>query len=206
MIGGYGQDDRVCAYTLAESFFNRNKYKKTLIVCFFDKEEIGSDGDTGAKSKILEFLLEILLYKSREKSSVLSVLYNSKGISSDVSACDDPNYKDLFDKYNKPLLGFGPVISKYTGSRGKYGSNDASAEYVSEIINLFKKNNIIFQFGELGKVDQGGGGTIASFLSQLGLEIIDIGPGLLGMHSTFEIVSKADVYMNYLAYKIFLEN
>ncbi|AMP19912.1 hypothetical protein AZF37_00810 [endosymbiont 'TC1' of Trimyema compressum] len=141
---------------------------------FFDKEEIGSSGDTGAKSRVLEYLVTLLIEKIGEKVAPLEVLYNSKALSSDVSACDDPSYPGAFDNYNKATIGNGVVISKYTGSGGKYDANDASAEYVAEIMSILDKHNVIYQFGELGKVDEGGGGTIAQYLSELGMEIIYI--------------------------------
>ena len=206
MVGAYGQDDRVCSYTLMESLFESKSLKKSVLACFFDKEEIGSSGDTGAKSRVLEYLVTLLIEKIGEKVAPLEVLYNSKALSSDVSACDDPSYPGAFDNYNKATIGNGVVISKYTGSGGKYDANDASAEYVAEIMSILEKHNVIYQFGELGKVDEGGGGTIAQYLSELGMEIIDIGTGLLSMHSPFEIASKGDIYMTYLAQKGFIES
>ena len=206
MIGAYGQDDRVCSYTLMESLFNATAINQSVLACFFDKEEIGSSGDTGAKSRVLEYLVTLLIEKTGEKVGPLDVLYHSKALSSDVSACDDPSYPGAFDNYNKATLGNGVVISKYTGSGGKYDANDASAEYVAEIMSILDENKVVYQFGELGKVDEGGGGTIAQYLSELGMEIIDIGTGLLSMHSPFEIASKGDIYMTYLAQKGFIES
>lgn len=206
LVGGYGQDDRVCAYTLKESFFGTKQFNQSAIACFFDKEEIGSSGDTGAKSRVLEYLVTLLIEKREEKVSPLEVIYKSKALSADVSACDDPSYPGLFDPHNKATVGNGVVLNKYTGSGGKYDANDASAEYVAEIIAILDKNNVVYQFSELGKIDEGGGGTIAQYLSELGMEIIDIGTGLLSMHSPFEIASKGDIYMTYLALKAFFEN
>ena len=206
MIGAYGQDDRICAYSLMKSFFDCEVKGSNMLACFFDKEEIGSNGDTGAQSRVLEYLLELLLEKTGMKASPLEVFFNSKGLSADVSAVDDPSYEGVFDKYNRGRLGYGPIISKYSGSRGKYDANDASAEYLSYVMGVLDKNKVMYQFGELGKVDLGGGGTIASYLSQLGMEIVDMGTGLLSMHSPFEVASKADLYMTYMAYSAFLEN
>lgn len=206
MIGAYGQDDRICAYSLMESFFDGDFSGRNVLACFFDKEEIGSNGDTGAQSRVLEYLMELLISKSGMKATSLEVFFNSKGLSADVSAVDDPSYEGVFDKYNRGRLGLGPIISKYSGSRGKYEANDASAEYLSYVMGVLDKSKVMYQFGELGKVDLGGGGTIASYLSQLGMEIVDMGTGLLSMHSPFEVASKADLYMTYLGYRAFLEN
>jgi aspartyl aminopeptidase len=206
MIGAYGQDDRICAYSLMKSFFEGDFSSSNVLACFFDKEEIGSNGDTGAQSRVLEYLMEMLLEKTGMKGSSLEVFFNSKGLSADVSAVDDPSYEGVFDKYNRGRLGFGPIISKYSGSRGKYDANDTSAEFLSYVMGVLDKSKVMYQFGELGKVDLGGGGTIASYLSQLGMEIVDMGTGLLSMHSPFEVASKADLYMTYLGYRAFLEN
>lgn len=206
MIGAYGQDDRICAYSLMKSFFEGEFSGSNVLACFFDKEEIGSNGDTGAQSRVLEYLMELLLEKIGMKGTSLEVFFNSKGLSADVSAVDDPSYEGVFDKYNRGRLGYGPIISKYSGSRGKYDANDASAEYLSYVMGVLDKSKVMYQFGELGKVDLGGGGTIASYLSQLGMEIVDMGTGLLSMHSPFEVASKADLYMTYLGYRGFLEN
>ncbi len=206
LVGAYGQDDRICAYSLMKSFFEGEFSGSNVLACFFDKEEIGSNGDTGAQSRVLEYLLEMLLGKTGMKGTSLEVFFNSKGLSADVSAVDDPSFEGVFDKYNRGRLGLGPIISKYSGSRGKYDANDASAEYLSYVMGVLDKSKVMYQFGELGKVDLGGGGTIASYLSQLGMEIVDMGTGLLSMHSPFEVASKADLYMTYLGYKAFLEN
>lgn len=205
MIGAYGQDDRICTYALFKALVDGSGSGKTILAGFFDKEEIGSNGDTGAQSRIIEYLLELILEKSGETTTPLNVLYHSSAISADVSACDDPNHKGLFDTYNRPMLGKGVVLSKYTGSGGKYEANDASAEVMSKVMEVLDKKEVVYQAGELGKVDQGGGGTLACYLSQLGMEVLDMGPGLLSMHSPFEIASKGDLFMTYLAYKAFFE-
>ena len=205
LIGAYGQDDRICAYCALEAFLAADAGADNLLMAFFDKEEIGSNGDTGAQSRVLEYLLDLLAEKRGEQVSPLRVLYNSKGISADVNGVDDPSFDGIFDKLNRGQLGFGPVVSKYTGSRGKYDSSDASAEYLASLLEVFDQDRIVYQFGELGKVDLGGGGTIASYLAQLGMEIVDVGTGLLSMHSPFELASKGDLYMTYRLYVSFLK-
>lgn len=206
MIGAYGQDDRICSYALMKGIFDSKNNRNNMLACFFDKEEIGSNGDTGAQSRVLEYLMELLIDKTGMKASPLEVFFNSKGISADVSAVDDPSYEGIFDKYNRGRLGYGPILSKYSGHRGKYDANDASAEYLAYVMGVLDKSKVLYQFGELGKVDLGGGGTIASYLSQLGMEVVDMGTGLLSMHAPLEVASKADLYMTYMAYKAFLEN
>lgn len=208
MIGGYGQDDRICAYALKEAFFEcEEEEQKNILVAFFDKEEIGSNGDTGAQSRVLEYLTELLLRLRRERNetTALEVFFASKAISADVNACDDPSFDGVFDKYNRGQISYGPVLSKYSGSRGKYDANDASAELLSYVTGVLDEAGVIYQFGELGKVDLGGGGTIGVYLSQLGFETVDMGTGLLSMHSPYEVASKGDLFMTYLAYKAFME-
>lgn len=205
LIGAYGQDDRICSYCALRSFMDLENSSDNVLIAFFDKEEIGSNGDTGAQSRVLEYVLDLVSDSIGEDISPLRVLFKSKAISADVSAVDDPTYDGIFDKYNRGQLGFGPIVSKYTGSRGKYDASDASAEYLSEVLSIFDRDNIIYQFGELGKVDLGGGGTIASYLAQLGMEIVDIGTGLLSMHAPFELASKADLFMTYRLYSSFLK-
>ncbi|MDD2371124.1 MAG: aminopeptidase [Firmicutes bacterium] len=206
MIGGYGQDDRICSYAIMKGFFDCENKDSNLLACFFDKEEIGSNGDTGAQSRVLEYLLEMLIAKTGMSASPLGVFFKSRGLSADVSAVDDSSFDGVFDKYNRGRMGYGPIVSKYSGSRGKYDANDASAELLAYVMNVLDENKVMYQFGELGKVDLGGGGTIASYLSQLGMEVVDLGTGLLSMHSPFEVASKADLYMTYMAYRAFLEN
>lgn len=208
MVGGYGQDDRVCAYTSFRAVMNLEVPKKTCLVLFVDKEEVGSMGNTGMQSRLLENVLAELLELTEEGSSELKLrraLANSKVLSADVTAAIDPNYEGTHDKRNAPRLGNGVAIAKYTGSRGKYGTSEASAEFVAEVRDVFNEEGIIWQSGELGKVDLGGGGTIAQFLANYGAEVLDCGVPLLSMHSPFEIASKADVYMTYKAYKCFYD-
>lgn len=162
MVGGYGQDDRICAFSVMKGFFDCGNRSNNMLACFFDKEEIGSNGDTGAQSRVLEYLVDLLVSKLGMEVSALSVLFNSKGLSADVSAVDDPSYEGVFDKYNRGRLGFGPIIGKYSGSRGKYDANDTSAEFLAYVMGVLDRGEVMYQFGELGRVDLGGGGTIAS--------------------------------------------
>ncbi|MBF0398766.1 MAG: aminopeptidase [Desulfobacterales bacterium] len=206
MIGGYGQDDRICAFTLLDSILSVEKPKKTAVAIFVDKEEIGSEGNTGAKSRFMEdFIANLFMHAGIQVSENIlrKTLMNSLAISADVNGALDPDYQEVHDKKNAAKLGYGVCITKYTGSGGKSGASDASAEYMGKIRKIFNDNNIIWQAAGLGKVDQGGGGTIAKFLAEYGMEVVDIGPSLLSMHSPFEISSKADLYMTAKAYKAF---
>jgi len=197
LVGGYGQDDSACAFTLLEAVLTIKNPSHTCIALFFDKEEIGSEGVTGAKSSFLEYVL-------RELGTDPAICcHNSEAISADVHSAITPNYKDLFEVKNSAALGNGVVIAKFGGAGGKYSSSDASAEYVAVIRTMLNNANIPWQTGELGKVGVGGGGTIAKYLEQRGIDTIDLGPPVLSMHSPFEIVSKADIYSTYLAYKEF---
>lgn len=206
MIGAYGQDDRVCAYTSMQAVLETQNPPKTAICILVDKEEIGSMGNTGMESAFLENTIAKLCRLTSENYSdiiVRDALFHSKFLSADVTAAFDPTYEDVNDKRNATYLGKGVAVMKYGGSRGKAGSNDANAEFVAEITNLLNKNNVSWQSGELGYVDLGGGGTIAMFLAKYGMDVIDIGPGFLSMHAPFEVSSKIDVYMAYKAYKTF---
>ncbi len=206
MIGAYGQDDRVCAYTSLEAFLDSESPEKTAIALFFDKEEIGSEGSSGAKSNFLEDFMSDLLFISGEKTdnrSLRKAMIHSSCISADVNAAMDPDFKEVHEALNAAKLGFGICVTKFTGVGGKSGSSDAGSEFVGKIRQIFNQNNIVWQTGELGKIDQGGGGTVAKFLAKYGMNVLDCGPALLSMHSPFEISSKADVYMTYLAYKAF---
>ncbi|MDY6856817.1 MAG: aminopeptidase [Thermodesulfobacteriota bacterium] len=207
LIGSYGQDDRSCAYTSMRAIGDINNPKESVLVLFLDKEEIGSDGNTGAKSRLLEIAVSDLFSMKGIKADsemIRRTLMNSRALSADVNGAFDPDYKDVHEKRNAAKIGYGICITKFTGSRGKSGSNDASAEYVGWLRKVFNRNNIVWQTGELGKVDEGGGGTIAKFFSSYGMDIIDCGVALLGMHSPFEVSSKADIYMTYKGYKAFL--
>ena len=207
LIGGYGQDDRVCAYCSLQAILSVEKQPEwTSIALFLDKEEIGSDGNTGAKSTFLELVVSDLfrLQKKNPTSEALrQALFNAKALSADVNGAINPNYQDVHEKQNAARLGYGVCVTKFTGSGGKYNANDASAEYVGEIRRLFNENGVVWQMAELGKVDEGGGGTIAKYLAEYGMDMIDCGTVLLGMHSPFEISSKMDVYETFKAYKVF---
>jgi aspartyl aminopeptidase len=179
---------------------------KTAIALFFDKEEIGSDGSSGAKSNFLEDFMSDLFILSQgtaDSRSVRKALIHSSCLSADVNAAMDPDYKEVHEALNAAKLGHGICITKFTGVGGKSGSSDASAEFVGKIRQVFNQNRVVWQTGELGKIDQGGGGTVAKFLAEYGMDVLDCGPALLSMHSPFEIASKADVYMTYLAYRSF---
>ena len=206
LIGSYGQDDRSCAYASMRAIGDIENPKETLLALFLDKEEIGSEGNTGAKSRFLEAMVFDLLSLAGvrvDEGMLRKVLMNSRAISADVNGAIDPDYQEVHEKMNAAKIGYGVCITKFTGSRGKVGSNDASAEFMGWLRQLFNRNNIIWQTGELGKVDEGGGGTIAKFLASYGMNIVDCGVPLLGMHSPFEVSSKADVFMTYKGYKVF---
>ena len=208
MIGAYGQDDRVCAYTTLKAIteIDSKKLNKTSIALLVDKEEIGSFGNTSMSSLTFDMFMNKLLKLTGEDADLLEVYYNSKMLSADVSTCVDPVHDEVSDIQNGNMLGCGIALEKYTGSGGKYNASDANAKYVSEVMQIFEKNNVFFQLGTLGKIGKGGGGTIAYILAQKGVDVIDCGTPVLAMHSPFEVTSKYDVYMTYRAYKVFFEN
>ncbi len=206
MIGGYGQDDRICAFCAFKALMDIKEPEHTLVAIFWDKEEIGSDGATGAKSLFFEYIVQDLIEAWEPGAKLSQVMSKSKAISADVHGAMDPYFEDIHDKYNASILGYGPVICKFTGHRGKVAANDASAEYIAWLKGLLNEENIPWQMAELGKVDIGGGGTVAKFLAEYGMDIVDCGPSILGMHSPFELSSKADLYATYLAYKKFLSS
>lgn len=206
LIAAYGQDDRICAYTSIQAILESKGADKTQICLWVDKEETGSDGTSGAQSIFLEnFMVELLEIYKKEASlkDVYKVYTKSQAISSDVTAGFDPDYKQVHDSLNAARLGFGLTIEKYTGSGGKYSSSEASAEYVYKIRKIFNSNNVNWQTAGLGKVDEGGGGTIAKFMANRGINVIDAGVALFNMHAPMEISSKADVYSAYEGYKAF---
>ncbi len=208
MIGGYGQDDRICAYTSLRALYEVENPQKTVMVYLTDKEEIGSEGSTSLKTTLPELIVGKLLVATEENYNdqiLRETLWKSKALSSDVTAAMNPVFKSVHDPDNVARLSYGLAFAKYTGSRGKVAANDADAEFIHEIRHIFNKNNIKYQFGGFGKVDEGGGGTVAKFLAYYGIRTIDAGPALLSMHSLFEISSKADLYETYRAYKVFLE-
>ena len=206
MIMGYGQDDKVCAYTSFRAIMDIGTPELTSVCLLTDKEEIGSVGATGMHSRFYENTLAELLnvLGCYSELNLRRVLTSTKVLSSDVSAAFDPNYPDVMEKNNCAYLGRGPVFNKYTGSRGKSGSNDANAEYMAFLRRVMDDAGIIYQTSELGKVDEGGGGTIAYILANLGMEVIDFGVAVLNMHAPWEITSKADIYETYKAYQAFL--
>ena len=206
MLGGYGQDDRVCAYPGLKALFELGIPEKTAVCLLTDKEEIGSTGNTGAQSTLLSDFLAYLCSMGGESNSDIGLrkcLRASRMLSADVNAGVDPNYDSVSEKRNAAYLGKGIILQKYTGARGKYDASDANAEFLGYIRKLFNSNGIIWQSGELGKVDQGGGGTIAQYAANLGMEVVDCGVAVLSMHSPFEITSKIDIHMMHKAYKIF---
>lgn len=208
MLACYGQDDRICSYSAVEAIINIKKPKRTAVVVLVDKEEIGSYGNSSIQSNFIDkffFDLFRLLKKDMSEQLMREIFYNTTAISGDVEAGVNPNYKDVHDLKNAPFIGNGVSISKYGGGGGKYHSNDANAEFVGKLRKLFNDNKVIFQFAELGKVDEGGGGTIAGHISKYGLEIVDCGTPVLGMHSPYEVSSILDLYQTYFAYKVFLE-
>ncbi len=206
-VGAYGQDDRVSAYTSLQAIFNLQSPPRTVLALFVDKEEIGSDGNTGAKSLFTETVVRRLIERSGlevSESLLKEILAHSKALSADVEAALDPNYPEVHEKQNAGKIGYGVCLEKFTGHRGKAGASDARAEYVGEIRKIFNANNVAWQMTELGKVDEGGGGTAAKYLAVYGMDIIDCGAPVLSMHSPFEITSKADIYQTYKAYRAFL--
>ena len=208
MIAAYGQDDRICAFTSLNAILNIDNPEYTAIAIFADREEIGSDGNAGAKSRLIEVFIEELIEKTKGTCStkdLLISLANSKAISADVNAALNPTFKDVHDPQNAGYLGKGIVVTKYTGAGGKYGASEANAEYMAWIRKILDEREIPWQPGLLGKVDEGGGGTIAKFIAERGVDVVDAGPGIVGMHSPYEVSSKADVYSAYLAYKAFYE-
>jgi len=208
MVAGYGHDDRVCAYTSLTAILDSDVSEYTSYAILVDKEEIGSVGATGAHSLFFENTVAEMLLKMGIDSFVQTrlTMSRSKMLSSDVSAGVDPLFVSVNDKKNAAYLGNGIVFNKYTGSRGKSGSNDASAEYVAQVRTVMDNANIHYQTAELGRVDQGGGGTIAYILGNYNMDVIDAGIAVLNMHAPMEIVSKVDVYETYQAYKAFLKD
>ncbi|MDO5755429.1 MAG: aminopeptidase [Tissierellia bacterium] len=206
MIAAVGHDDRVCSYAALKAILEVENPKHTAIALFVDKEEIGSVGNTSMNGMFFENMLAELIHRQDKNYSDLLLrrcLANSKVLSADVTVAHDPTYPDVLEKYNRCMAGHGIAIAKYTGSGGKYSCNDANAEFLAEVRNVFAENNIIWQTGELGKVDQGGGGTIAYILAKYGAEVVDAGTPVLSMHAPVELVSKADSYMTKEAYRAF---
>lgn len=207
MISAYGHDDRVCSYAGLAAMFELGEIKTTACGMFMDKEEVGSQGNTGSQSRFFENIVAELIAIQEPSFNDLYLrrcISNTQVLSGDVGAAYDPNYAGAYDKKNSPHIGKGVQLVKYTGARGKGGCNDANAEFLGEVRKIFNDNNIVWQVGELGKVDQGGGGTIAYILANSNAEVVDCGVPVLSMHAPYEIVSKVDVYMTFKAYKAFL--
>ena len=207
MIFSYGQDDRVCAFAGLKGIIDMKKNKYTALAMFMDKEEVGSQGNTGMASYVLENALHELAALEGEYSAltVRRSLKNSCVLSADVTAAYDPNFDSVYEKNNTAVLGGGIAVAKYTGAGGKGGCNDANAEFLRDVRDIFDKAGVAWQTGELGRVDAGGGGTIAYLLSKYGAEVVDCGTAVLNMHAPNEVTSKFDTYMSYKAYKAFFE-
>lgn len=209
LVAGYGHDDRVCSFAALKAILEIDKPKKTSAVVFADKEEVGSEGSTGMESKFFENIIaELIALQNKSYNGILlrRAFTASKALSGDVAAAFDPNFPDVLDKRNAAFLGNGVTLVKYTGSKGKLNCNDANAEFMMQVRNIFNENNIAWQIGELGKVDQGGGGTIAYTLANFGAEVMDCGVPVLSMHAPYELISKIDLYMTFKGYKAFLKD
>lgn len=193
MVGSYGQDDRVCAYSELTAILAVEKPQKTAVCIFADKEEIGSDGNTGLSSAFLSHIIHDICLTDGSDETV--ALRHSSCLSADVNAAMDPTFQDVMEKRNASYLNHGVVVTKYTGHGGKYGTSDASAEYVARVRSMLDNAGVIWQIGELGKVDGGGGGTVAKYIANLGVDVVDVGVPVLSMHAPFEVTSKLDVYM-----------
>ena len=204
LVGAYGQDDRVCAYTELMAVLELNNPEKTAVAILTDKEETGSDGNTGLRSAYLRYFIADLAATFGVKGR--TVLHNSRCLSADVNAAFDPTFPDVFEKRNAALLNGGVCVTKYTGSRGKSGTSDASAEFAGEVRRLLDAEGVIWQTGELGKVDIGGGGTVAAYIANLDVNTIDVGVPVLSMHAPFEITAKTDVWAAYRAFAAFVNN
>lgn len=205
MIAGYGQDDKVCCYAALRGILDIGTPKNTALCVLTDKEEIGFCGVTGMESHTFEYFVTELLNKAGQNkpNALEKVFHHSKVISADVDGAFDPTFPASFDKLNSCFIGKGPTMVKYTGARGKSGASESPAEFVAEVRNIFEKNGVAYQSSELGKVDLGGGGTIAVVLANRGMSVIDCGVPVLSMHSPYEITSKFDVYEAYKAYEAF---
>ena len=203
MIGSYGHDDRVCAYPAVTAILSTVDPEYTVMTVLTDKEETGSDGNTGLNSSYMKYFI----YDLAEAQGVPGhrVLSRSQCLSADVNAAFDPTFPDVIEKKNASYINHGVVVTKYTGARGKSGTSDASAEFVSKVRTILDTNNIAWQTGELGKVDHGGGGTVAKYVANLDIDVIDVGVPVLSMHAPFEVIAKIDVYMAHRAFYEFFK-
>jgi len=209
LVGAYGQDDRASAYTSLQAVLALKDPTQTVLALFVDKEEIGSEGNTGAQSLFMEEVVRGMIERSGKvptEALVKKILARSKALSADVESALDPNYPEVHEKQNAGRIGYGVCLEKFTGHRGKAGASDARAEYVGEIRRIFNAQKVAWQMTEIGKVDEGGGGTVAKFLAVYGMDIIDCGIPVLSMHAPFEVSSKADLYEGYKAYLAFLSS
>lgn len=207
LIGSYAQDDRACVYAALEAFLDVEEEPEfTQIVLFWDKEEIGSEGATGAKSLFFEYCMEELRDNWEPGVRLATIFQAGAAISADVHAGTDPNFMDVYEKLNAAYLGYGPCFSKFTGHRGKVGANDAHPEFIGKLRSVLDGAEVPWQMAELGKVDLGGGGTVAKYLAVYGMDVIDMGPPVLSMHSPFELTSKVDIYATVNAYRAFLKS
>ena len=202
LISSYGHDDKVCAYPEMKAIFDYDS-PHTVVAVFADKEEVGSDGTTGMQSKVISDVIETIA--NSFGANPIEVRYNSKCISADVTAGYDPAFASAFEKRNTTFINCGAAVSKYTGARGKSSTNDADAEYMGWLRDIFEDNGVIWQTGELGAVDIGGGGTVAKFIANLGIDTVDVGVPVLSMHAPYELISKADVYSLYKACLAFIK-
>ena len=201
LIAAYGHDDKVCSYPALTALFENKEPEYTLMTILADKEEIGSEGNTGMKCQVFTDIMEEI---SRTMGANYHVVKeNSKCLSADVNAAFDPNFAEVYEKKNSSYINHGIVMTKFTGARGKSGSSDASAEYVSFVRNIFDKHGVIWQTGELGKVDQGGGGTVAAYIAQKNIDTVDLGVAVISMHAPVEVIAKADLYMAHKAFSAF---
>ncbi len=203
LIGAYGHDDRVCSYPAYTALFDTKTTDKTIMVVLADKEEIGSEGTTGMQCAIFTDLIDEIARSFHTSSAAIRA--KSKCLSADVNAGYDPNFAQVLEKQNATYVSHGAGVTKFTGARGKSGSSDADAEYVAFLRKLFDDEGVIWQTGELGKVDVGGGGTVAKFIANMNIDTIDMGVAVISMHAPYEVVSKADVYETYLAFKAFIK-
>ncbi|MBR5543767.1 MAG: aminopeptidase [Oscillospiraceae bacterium] len=202
LIGSYGHDDRVCSYPAFTSLLSLDKPEKTSVAFLVDKEEIGSAGITGMRSAfVTDFLLALC-----DGYNARIAFKNSAALSTDVGAAFDPTFPEAYEKRNSAFINCGPAICKYTGSRGKSGASDACPEFIAKLAGIFDANNVLYQFCELGRIDQGGGGTVAQFIADRNIEVLDVGVAMLSMHAPYELASKTDIYMLHKLCKAFYEN
>jgi len=206
MIGAYGHDDRSCVFSALQALLAEKTPEHTQLVLFWDKEEIGSEGATGAQSLFFEYALQDILDVWSPGTKLSHVFAKGMAISADVNAAVDPDYQEVYEKLNAAYMGQGPCFNKFTGHRGKVGANDAHPEFVAYLRNILDEANVPWQMAELGKVDVGGGGTVAKFLAVYGMDVIDMGPAVLSMHSPFEVLGKSDLYATVQALRAFLKS